>query len=137
MSKKPVIVNEGDSLLIRIPMEFRRRGGRKVILTPEGLECAAPPAPPVYNVLVEAVARAHQWLEQLESGRYASISELATEAGVNEAIVRRSLQLTLLAPDIIEAILAGREPSGLSINKLTKRQIPVLWDEQREMLGAG
>lgn len=116
-------------------MELRRRGGRKVILTPEGLECAAPPAPPVYNVLVEAVARAHRWLELIESGKYATVSKLANALDVHPACVGRMLQLALLAPDIVEAIVQGREPSGLSVNALTKQKIPVGWDEQRELFG--
>ena len=59
---------------------------------------------------------------------------LAKNLGVDRSYVSRVLQLTLLAPDIVEAGLAGREPSGLSLAKLTQ-SLPVLWDEQRELFG--
>jgi len=62
----------------------------------------------------------------------ASVTELAERLNVDRSYVSRILRLNLLAPDIVEAILAGREPSGLSLAKLTQT-IPVLWHEQREM----
>ncbi|MEE9140465.1 MAG: hypothetical protein V3U18_06780, partial [Alphaproteobacteria bacterium] len=76
--------------------------------------------------LAIAVARAHRWQEFLDQGRFASITELASALGVDFAYAARLLQLTLLAPDIVEAILDGREPSGLSLEKL-KRGLPVAW----------
>ena len=80
-----------------------------------------------------AVARAHRWLELLEGGPFRRVSGLAMRFKTDEAYARRQLRLTLLAPDIVEAIFEGREPSGLSIDDLMKA--PVLWEEQRRRLG--
>ena len=70
----------------------------------------------------------------LGSGEVDSITELADRLDVDRSYHARILRLTLLAPDIIEAILAGREPSGLSLTRLTQT-LPMLWDEQRELFG--
>ena len=129
---------EGDAqllkkLIIRVPMRFKRRGGRKQIILPRDNQgngpCAGTNAP-----MASAVARAHRWLELLEGGGpFLRVSGLAMRLKTDEAYVRRQLRLTLLAPDIVEAIFDGREPSGLSIDDLMKA--PVLWEEQRRRLG--
>ena len=89
---------------------------------------------PTQEPLVTALARAFRWQDLMESGRYASITELAAALRVDRSYVRRILRLALLAPDIVEGILAGREPSGLSLERLTK-DLPVSWEEQRARLG--
>lgn len=80
--------------------------------------------------LVEALAKAHRWQAQLESGEYATIEDLGHAVRCDRTYVGRILRLTSLAPDIIEAILRGEEPEGLSLEKLRK-DLPVRWDEQR------
>jgi hypothetical protein len=82
---------------------------------------------------VLAIIRGHRWKELLESGRYPSIDALAARMGANSSYVGRHLNLTLLAPDIVEAILLGREPDDLSLAKLYR--LPPEWDEQRRALG--
>ena len=77
--------------------------------------------------LAVMIARAHRWQGLLESGRYASIRELALDVGVDNSY------LSYLAPDIVESILNGTEPDGLSLGKLY--QAPVTWEEQRRALG--
>ncbi|NLF32877.1 MAG: hypothetical protein GX591_18570 [Planctomycetes bacterium] len=72
--------------------------------------------------------------KQLDSGEYASPDDLAQAAGVDRTYVGRMLRLTSLAPDIIEAILRGREPEGMSLEKLRK-DLPVRWEEQRRRWG--
>ena len=130
---EPTLKAENGVLTIRIPMEFRRRSGRKEIIVPEGV--APPPAPGhTHGPLAVAVARAHAWKGMIESGRFASVSNLAEHMGVNHRHVGRMLDLTLLAPDIIEAILAGEEPSGLSLRTFA-RGVPLLWEEQRRRFG--
>jgi hypothetical protein len=97
---------EVDTLTIRIPMLLQRRGGRKLIMMPEGV---AEPArkPRRDETLVKALVRAHRWRRQIESGRAKSITDLAEQEGVTDAYVCRVLPLTCLAPDMVEAILDG------------------------------
>jgi len=134
MTDKPTVIAEGENILIRIPMRFKKRGGRKEIIAPEGLESAFPTAAPVQEPIVTALARARRWQQTLDAGEVASVTELAERLNVDRSYAARILRLNLLAPDIVEAILAGREPSGLSLANLTQT-LPVLWDEQRELFG--
>lgn len=134
MIDKPTLVADGDNILIRIPMCFKKRGGRKEIIAPEGLDSAFPATSPAQEAIVTALARAHRWQKMLDAGKVASVTELADRLDVDRSYTSRILRLNLLAPDIVEAILAGREPSGLSLAKLTQT-LPVLWHEQREMFG--
>jgi len=127
---RPRLCEKDGRLVIHIPMQFRRRSGRKEILMPAGSDKRHPGEAPIYKPLAVAIARAHRWQELLSRGRFESISELAAAVGIDRGYVRRLLSLTLLAPDIIAAILAGNEPSGLSLARLT-RGMPVRWDEQR------
>lgn len=87
---------------------------------------------PIYKPPAIAIARAHRWKALLAQGRFKTIAELAEAVGIYRGYVRRLLSLTLLAPDITEAILAGNEPSGLSLVRLTKG-MPVRWNEQRHV----
>ena len=64
--------------------------------------------------MVKAIARAFRWRDMLESGEYATIREIADAEKINESYVGRVLRLTLLAPDIVEAILGGRQPADCS-----------------------
>ncbi len=79
------------------------------------------------------MARTFHWQDLVDSGKYSSITELADAIGVDRSYVGRIMRLALLAPDIVEAIVDGREPSGLSLERLVKRR-PVVWEEQREKL---
>ena len=89
----------------------------------------------VQEPLVTALARAFQWQELLDDGRHASITELAEGLGVDRSYVGRILRLTTLAPDIVEAIVRGKEPSGLSLERLVKA-MPMEWGEQRARFGS-
>ena len=78
---------------------------------------------------VSAIAKAYRWQTQLESGEYSSLDDLAAANGIDRSYLGRILRLTSLAPDIVEAILAGDEPEGLSLAKL-RSDLPVVWAEQ-------
>lgn len=113
-------------------MSLKRRGGRKEIVVSEDLPHRQRSAAQAHSALVLAVIRGHRWKELLESGRYPSIDALAARMGVGSSYVGRHLNLALLAPDIVEAIVMGREPDGLSLEKLCR--LPVEWEEQRQAL---
>ena len=124
---------EVDTLTIRIPIRLQRRGGRKLIMTPEGV--AAPARKPSRDeTLVKALVRAHRWRRRIESGQAKSITDLAEQEGVTDAYVCRLLPLTCLAPDIVEAILDGRQPKGLRLAEMLGNG-PLGWEEQRRARG--
>jgi hypothetical protein len=123
---------EGTSLVVRIPMRFQRRGGRKRIVAPDGGETLLTAKPQPDGALVKALARAWRWQKLLDDGVYTSVTEMAEAEGINRSYVSRVLRLTLLAPDIVERILDGRDPPGL-IELL--RPLPIEWEKQRARLG--
>jgi hypothetical protein len=124
---------EVDTLTIRIPIRLQRRGGRKLIMTPEG--AAAPARKPSRDeTLIKALVRAHRWRRKIESGQARSITVLAEQEGVTDAYVCRLLPLTCLAPDIVEAILDGRQPKGLRLAEILGNG-PFSWEEQRRAKG--
>jgi hypothetical protein len=129
---KTSISTDGRTAMVSIPVTFRQRGGRKQILSPPG----ATPwslARRVDSALLKAIVRAHGWRQMLESGEYASSAELAKAEKVNASYLSRILRLTLIAPDIIEAILAGRQPATLQLDDLFKPQ-PAVWSQQHSRL---
>jgi len=133
-SWRPVLRRDGDAIVIDIPMTFRRSGKRKEIVLPPGATTAAPPPPP--SPLALALARALQWQEMIESGEAESVSDIARRLKLDRSFVARTLRLTALAPDIIEAIIEGREPGGLSLGRLRK-EIPLCWEDQHKVYGHG
>jgi hypothetical protein len=120
---------DGNTLVVRIPMHFQRRGGRKRILAPDGSELAPSTKPQPDSALLKALARAWRWQRVLESGEYGTLAELAAAEGISRSYVCRVLRLALLAPDIVERILDGRPTAGLP--QLFK-PFPVEWEKQRQ-----
>jgi hypothetical protein len=126
-------IHEIERLTIRIPMRLQRRGGRKLIMTPEG--AAMPTTTPRRDeTLIRALVRAHRWRRRIESAQARSITDLAEQESVTVAYVCRLLPLTCLAPDIVEAILDGRQPTGLRLAELLGNG-PLAWNAQRETWG--
>jgi hypothetical protein len=116
---------------VRVPISIRRRGGRKLVLAPDGTNVTtAAVSRHIDNAMVKAIARAFRWREMLEDGTHATIAEVAAAEKINESYVGRVLRLTLLAPDFVEAILNGRQPAELQLEDLLMR-FPVEWREQR------
>ena len=123
------LVENAGGLSVRIPMQMKKRGGRKEIYVPESLDTTIQKT--CYtNAFAIALARAHCWMEMLDSGQYGSIREMADSLGLCQTYVTRLLRFTLLAPDIIQAILDSKEPDGFSQNKLVGA-IPADWIDQR------
>lgn len=121
------------AVTIHIPFEIRKRGGRKLILAPDGTNTWAPPRRRIDNAMVKAIARAFRWRKLLETGTHATIVEIAAAEKINESYVGRILRLTLLAPDIVEAILGGRQPAEMTLAALMQ-PFPVEWREQARVL---
>jgi hypothetical protein len=124
---------EVGTLTIRIPMRLQRRGGRKLIVTPEGA-AVSPPKPRRDETLITALVRAHRWRRKIESGQAKSITDLAGQESVTDAYVCRLLPLTCLAPEIMEAILDGRQPKGLRLAEMLGNG-PLAWEDQRGAWG--
>jgi hypothetical protein len=129
---KTRISKDGCTATVSIPVTFLHRRGRKQILSPPG---AVPwsPAPRVDTALVKAIVRAHRWRQMLGSGECSSSAELAKVEKVNDSYVSRILRLTPIKPDLIEAILAGRQPSTLQLDDLLK-PLPALWALQHSAI---
>jgi hypothetical protein len=136
MSKRPKPSKKvGDAVLvISIPVSFLQRGGRKQIVVPPGMADWQPRTNRCDNSLINALAKAHLWRRLIESGKHSSAAELSRAEGINESYLCRVLRLTLLAPDIVEAILDGRQPRTLELQSLFK-VLPAHWRAQRMALG--
>ncbi len=136
MNRQPTLtMTETGNLQIHIPMRIRRMRGRKMILAPQALDGDVPESPPEsQTAVVQALGRAFSWTQAIESRDFRSVADLARSLDVDNSYVVRILKLTTLAPDIIEAILNGEEPAGLSLAKLT-RTFPMDWEQQRVLFG--
>ncbi|WP_019013953.1 hypothetical protein [Elioraea tepidiphila] len=116
-------------ITVRVPLRIRRRPGRKTVVTPvvDGLPAEATTrADPA---LLKALARAFRYQRMLDDGRYASISEMAAAEKLDRGYLGRLLQLTLLAPDIVEAIVERRQAEGMTLPRLL-HSVPLAWDQQ-------
>ena len=121
--------DEGKIIVIHIPMKFKRRGGRREIILPPGFEEREHKPPTALQI---ALARAFSWKRMLDTGETESIGDIADSTGIDPSLIAKHLRLTFLAPDIVEAILAGEEPEGLSLIQLF-REIPASWEEHRDL----
>ena len=121
---------DGRTLSVRVPMTFPTRGGRKLVVSPDGVPSWATPRTRIDSTMIKALARAFRWRKLLETGVHATIEDIAAAEKINTSYVSRILRLTLLAPDIVETILDGRQPATLTMAALMK-PFPVQWEEQR------
>jgi hypothetical protein len=117
-------------------MTFARRGGRKVIIVPDGSDAWVQAKPRTDETLIRALARAHRWQRLLDQRRFQSAGELAEAEGVTRSFVNRLLRLTLLAPDTVEAILDGRQPKLMQLEEVTDA-VPSEWAKQRKIRLSG
>ena len=130
------VENRDTGISINVPLTLKKRGGRKQVILPQAFVGDDPISPSHQETLVIAIARAHRWRGLLDEGKFDSVSDLAREIGLDVSFAARLLRLTMLAPDIVEAILVGAEPSGLSLNRLTK-VLPAVWEVQGAELAMG
>jgi hypothetical protein len=124
----------GETLVVRIPMRFQRRGGRKWIVAPDGSAIVPAAKPQPDGTLVKAIARAWRWQRMLDDGSYTTVSDIGDAENISKSYVSRILRLALLAPDLVEEILEGRTSQALMLETL-ERSLPASWVEQLCLFG--
>ena len=130
----PEVIESSDGrLTLSVPIQFKRRAGRKLITLPNGKPGEPRPWGIAPTALQLALARGHRWLALLESGKVSSLREIATLEGVDNSYVSRMMNLTVLAPDIVEAILDDTLPDHLTLFDIAVDP-PALWEGQRTLL---
>ena len=120
-----VEVLENGNVKITIPMSFRSCAGRKRIVTQELNTNFNEP-------IITNLARAFRWQALIDSGKFSNVHELARAIGKDDAYVSRIIRFTLLVPDIIHAVLAGKINKSISTEKL-KQALPPMWEDQKKM----
>lgn len=117
--------------VLKTPLPSARLRARKEILVP-GSARSGPQR--VDQALILALARARSCMRALRQGEHVDTAEVAQRFALSDAHVRRLLRFTYLAPDIIEAIVEGRQPRSLTV-KLLLQGIPLAWSDQRTAFG--
>ena len=131
---EPDIVKASDGrLTLSVPIQIKRRSGRKLVTLPTGETTKARPWDAAATPLLLALARGHRWLAILESGEAKSLKEIAAAEGIDNSYVSRMVNLTTLAPDIVAAILDDAMPNHVTLFDLAVDP-PALWEEQRARL---
>ncbi|WP_272010909.1 hypothetical protein [Roseovarius sp. ZX-A-9] len=115
-----------ETVTVHIPFRLVKRGGRKEMQMPDGASGHSK----MDNTLVKALARAFRWKRMLETGEFTTIAELAEREGIAPSYMTRVLRLTLLSPDIIEAIMDGRPGPEVTLGRLLEG-FPVEWEGQK------
>jgi hypothetical protein len=119
-----------------VPLTIKRRHTRKLLIAPPGQEDAKVRSS--FDLpMIRTIGKAFYWQKLLDSGEVANATELARQLKLEPGWVAEVLRLTRLAPDIVQAILDGRQPRHLNLHAIRGRQaeMPVDWDEQRRLLG--
>ena len=109
---------------ITIPFTICKRGGRKLIMKSDGTLASLPTRVRPDSALLKALARGFRWKKMLREGDYQTLEEIADAENINPSYVSRLLRMTLLAPETVEAILAGTQPAGLTRAKV---MLPFPW----------
>ena len=117
------------TITVSVPFAIRKRGGQKIVITPDGVAAVPQPRALVDSALLKALARGFRWRRLLETGEFSTIEEIADAENINASYVSRVLRMTLLAPEIVEAIVAGRQPEGLTMAR-AMRPFPLEWRHQ-------
>jgi len=118
-----------------IPLKIRRKQNRKLLTPPSGTMSNVMSGG-VDIPMIKTLGKAFYWQRLLEDGKYATATDLARAFKLEPGWVAEVLRMTLLAPDIIEAILGGTQPRHLNLHSVRGRHFPLPWDwsEQRKLL---
>jgi hypothetical protein len=134
---RPEVVAASDgTLTVTVPIHIKRRGLRKVVTLPGGGSQDSRPWDATPTPLQLALARGHRWLAMLESGEAGTMKEIARREGVDDSYVSRMVNLTMLAPDIVAAILDETLPEAVTLFELAAGT-PLGWEEQRGRVERG
>lgn len=112
-----------------VPFTICKRGGRKLILTPDGSISQPTQRARPDSALLKALARGFRWKKMLQVGDYQTLEEIADAENINPSYVSRLLRMTLLAPEIVDSILAGQQPPGLTLAR-AMQPFPMEWNHQ-------
>ena len=124
---------EGSSEVTDIPMSFRPRGGRTVIVLPDGSRGVVRREATIDNTMIKVIARGFRWQRLLYDGTYATIEDLAAAEKINPSYVSRILRLAYLSPVVVQAILDGKHPAWLTMRHLLE-PFPTDWKQQEKKL---
>jgi hypothetical protein len=134
---EPDVIEASDGrLTLSVPIQIKRRSGRKLVTLPSSETAPVRPWDVTPTPLQLALARGHRWLAMLESDEAKSLKEIAAREGIDNSYVSRMVNLTTLAPDIVAAILDDAMPNHITLFNLAVDP-PALWDEQRTRIGLG
>jgi len=122
MPKNQIEVLENGNILITMPIIFKVCGGRKQIITPDSEDVETAP-------VLLSIARAFRWQKMIDDGKFKNCTELALAMGIDNAIVARTIRLTLLSPKIVHKIISGE--LTLTVDAL-RQSFPNVWSEQEE-----
>jgi site-specific DNA recombinase len=111
------------------PMQMKRRGVEMKMIIGNSLPTR------IDQTLIRAIARAHQWVGELFSGCTSTMAAISSRESIDKGSLSRMMNLAFLAPDIVEAILAGHQPASLTLQKLLRTTLPLDWEEQKNILG--
>jgi hypothetical protein len=129
---EPDIIQASDGrLTLSVPIQIKRRSGRKLVTLPNGETAKVRPWDTAVTPLQLALGRGHRWLAMLESGEVKSLREIAAREGIDSSYVSRMVNLTMLAPEIVAAILDDALPNHITLFDLAVDP-PAVWEEQWE-----
>lgn len=121
-------------ITIEIPVNFKKRSGRKYITSPDGTDLSHYKKPKFQTNMIQAIIRGHEFTDMLDKNPDMTIKQLAAEEKLDHGYIAKAIRMTQLAPDIIEAILKGRQPQAMTLAELL-RPFPNCWNEQRVHFG--
>jgi hypothetical protein len=122
-----------ETVTVHVPFRIVKRGGRKEMVLPD---CSPVQQVRVDNTMIKALARAFRWKRMLESGDFATAGELAAKEELTVSYLARVMRMAQLAPEIVEAILDGQQPSEMTLADLLE-PFPMEWQLQRAVLSSG
>ena len=121
-------------VITEIPMRFRRHGGKTVVIHPDGQRVVEQPLARTDQTLIKVIARAFRWERLLRNGTYGTVDEIAKAEKISPSYVSRVIRITLLAPEIVNAVLDARHPPTFTMREVLN-PFPLHWDEQLKKFG--